>query len=51
MMNHNIITKKSNTIYKMTTQWTLKSLDYMTPIAFTQKYSKVSKRYSSNTGG
>jgi transposase InsO family protein len=25
------------------------SLDYMTPIDFTQKYSKVSKRYSSNT--
>ena len=26
------------------------SLDYMTPIGFTQKYSKVSKRYSSRTG-
>ena len=25
------------------------SLEYMTPISFTQKYSKVSKRYSSNT--
>ena len=25
------------------------TLEYMTPIAFTQKYGKVSKMYSSNT--
>ena len=44
---------------KRLTQWLVEynfhrphqSLDYMTPISFTQKYVKVSKRRSSNTRG